>query len=319
VHFHNVSLVGGPGVLRYGDGVKLYTAHEHWLVCPTHVLWRFGREPCPARKCLRCTLKAGRPPQLWREGGVVTRDIDRVDAFIALSEFSRRKHHEFGFPREMEVLPGFVADAPVDGEAQPAAVEDERPSHDRPYFLYAGRLERLKGLDDVIPVFRDHDDADLLIAGDGTHRDALEAIAAGSPRVRFLGRQPHAALAPLYRHALAAIVPTAGYETFGLAAIEALRHGTPVLARHMGPLPELVERCRGGATFTTAAELAALLRRVQSDEGMRRAMGRAGRAGFEANWSEGAVVPRYLDLVGRVARARGLHRVADALGAESAA
>ena len=37
VHFHNVSLIGGPGVLSYGEGVKLYTMHEHWLVCPTHV------------------------------------------------------------------------------------------------------------------------------------------------------------------------------------------------------------------------------------------------------------------------------------------
>ncbi len=40
IHFHNVSLVGGPGVLAYGEGVKLYTTHEHWLVCPMHTLWR---------------------------------------------------------------------------------------------------------------------------------------------------------------------------------------------------------------------------------------------------------------------------------------
>ena len=40
IHFHNLSLVGGPAALAYGNAVKLYTAHEHWLVCPTHVLWR---------------------------------------------------------------------------------------------------------------------------------------------------------------------------------------------------------------------------------------------------------------------------------------
>jgi len=40
VNFHNISLVGGPGVLRMGRGVKLYTLHEHWWVCPTHVLWK---------------------------------------------------------------------------------------------------------------------------------------------------------------------------------------------------------------------------------------------------------------------------------------
>src|SRR4030095_4353404 len=41
VHFHNVSLVGGPGLFALArDSVTMYTAHEHWLVCPTHVLWR---------------------------------------------------------------------------------------------------------------------------------------------------------------------------------------------------------------------------------------------------------------------------------------
>ena len=31
MHYHNVSLVGGPGVLGYGDALKLYTAHEHYM------------------------------------------------------------------------------------------------------------------------------------------------------------------------------------------------------------------------------------------------------------------------------------------------
>jgi hypothetical protein len=67
VVFNNVSLVGGPGILSYGAGATtVYVAHEHWLVCPTHVLWRFNREPCDARMCGRCVLAYRRPPQLWR-------------------------------------------------------------------------------------------------------------------------------------------------------------------------------------------------------------------------------------------------------------
>jgi hypothetical protein len=49
-----------------------------------------------------------RPPQLWRYTRYLERQLDRVDAFIAMSEFSRRKHHDFGFPKEMEVLPYFL-------------------------------------------------------------------------------------------------------------------------------------------------------------------------------------------------------------------
>src|SRR5262245_34214737 len=86
VNFHNVSLVGGPQLLSYGGGaLKLYMAHEHWLVCPMHVLWRYGRELCTKRDCLRCTLAHRRPPQVWRYTGHLERQLDHIDAFIAMS------------------------------------------------------------------------------------------------------------------------------------------------------------------------------------------------------------------------------------------
>jgi len=38
VNFHNISLVGGPGILSMSPAkVNLYTLHEHWLLCPTHI------------------------------------------------------------------------------------------------------------------------------------------------------------------------------------------------------------------------------------------------------------------------------------------
>ena len=46
--------------------------------------------------------------QLWRTAGYLQRQLRHVDAFVALSRFSRDKHREFGFPREMEVLPHFL-------------------------------------------------------------------------------------------------------------------------------------------------------------------------------------------------------------------
>jgi len=66
IHFHNISLLG-PGILslkpKLGETVKVYTTHEHWLVCPTHVLWKFNQEPCTQPECLRCTLQSRRPPR----------------------------------------------------------------------------------------------------------------------------------------------------------------------------------------------------------------------------------------------------------------
>ncbi|HEX9800198.1 MAG TPA: glycosyltransferase family 4 protein [Thermoanaerobaculia bacterium] len=306
VHFNNVSLVGGPGLLAYGGSLKLYEAHEHWLVCPTHVLWRHNREACTGRQCVRCVLHHGRPPQPWRYTGLLERRLGDIDAFIAKSEFSRAKHREFGFPFDMEVVPYFL---PL---AEAAAPRSPSP-HERPFFLFVGRLEPIKGLDDVLPLFRAGGRADLLVAGSGTHEPALRRAAAGCPRVRFLGRVELDQLRRYYDHALALVVPSVGFETFGIVLIEAMRQATPVVARRIGPFPEIVAR-GGGLLFDDAAGLAAVIDRLLDEPGLRDELGRAGERAFREHWSEPAVVPRYLDLVRRAAERKGLTQVAAAAG-----
>jgi glycosyltransferase involved in cell wall biosynthesis len=299
INFHNVSLIGGPGLLKQGRGLKVYTAHEHWLICPTHVLWRHRREPCTGRQCFRCEIAYRRPPQLWRRTGLLQRHLDSIDVFIAMSEFSRAKHREFGFPREMEVLPPFLPDAALEG-----ALSTVASPHQRPFFLFVGRLERIKGLQDVIPVFAEYRDADLLVAGEGEYGRELRALAAGMERVRFIGRVGAADLAGYYRHAEAVIVPTLGFETFGLVLLEAFRQATPVIARRAGPFPEIVETAGGGELFSTREELVASMRRLQRDPGYRSHLGWAGKRALKDRWSEDVVVPRYLEIVRSAGRRR---------------
>lgn len=304
INFHNVSLIGGPGLFKYGEGVKLYMAHEHWLVCPSHVLWRHGRELCTGRECFRCQLHYRRPPQWWRWTGLLERELRHVDTFIAMSEFSRAKHREFGFPREMEVLPYFLPDEPS-GRAT-----GRGPSpHPRPYFLFVGRLERIKGLQDVIPAFAGPGDTDLIVAGDGEFGPELRAQAEGLARVRFLGRVPGVDLAEWYRHALALVVPSLCFETFGIILLEAWRQSIPVIARRLGPLPELVNRAGGGELFETREELEQAMARLAGDPARRAALAAAGHQAVAALWSEHAVVPHYLDIVRRAAERRGDGRV----------
>ncbi len=304
INFHNISLIGGPGILKYGKALKLYMAHEHWLVCPSHVLWRHNRELCTGRECIKCQLVYKRPPQLWRGTGYLERELHHVDAFIAMSEFSRQKHREFGFPREMEVLPYFLPDAEPSGERRGS----ESP-HERPYFLFVGRLEKIKGLDDVIPVFRAYPGADLLIAGDGEYTAHLRQLGAGMPNVKFLGRVALDELRRYYEHAVALIVPSVCFETFGIILIEAFRQHTPVIARRLGPFPEIVETSGGGELFETTGELVAAMQRLASDPAHRERLAAAGFAAFQERWSERAVVPRYLEIVARTARNRNDHGV----------
>jgi len=311
INFHNVSLVGGPGLLAYGDAVKLYMAHEHWLVCPTHVLWRKGREVCTGRQCISCQLQARRPPQLWRMTGLLERNLHHVDRFIAMSEFSRAKHREFGFPREMEVLPYFLPDG--DADTAPATAPVASP-HPRPYFLFVGRLELIKGLQDVLPSFAGPGEADLVVAGDGEYGDTLREMAKGNPRIHFLGRVPGPALDAWYQHAEALIVPSLCFETFGIILLEAFRQSTPVFARRLGPLPELLKESGGGESFGTRDELESLMARVLREPAWRDSMARAGHAALARLWSERTVVPRYLEIAKAAAVERGKRDIVDALG-----
>lgn len=307
VNFNNISLVGGPKLLSYGgDAVRVYLAHEHWLVCPTHVLWRHNREVCIGRECIRCSLRHRRPPQLWRFTGYLEQQLHHVDRFVAMSEFSRDKHREFGFPYEMDVLPYFLPDP----ESEELPQRPLLPPHPRPYFLFVGRLERIKGLDDVIPALARYQDADLVVAGDGDHAATLKRLAADNPRIVFLGRVDSATLDSYYGHALALLVPSVCFETFGVVLIESFRHATPVIARRIGPFPEIVQQSGGGELFSTTEELLAAMARFQHSDASRRAMGQAGYKAYRTRWSESVVVPRYLEIVQRAAERSVARRTA---------
>ncbi|MBL9060032.1 MAG: glycosyltransferase family 4 protein, partial [Mangrovicoccus sp.] len=312
VWYNNISLVGGPGILSYGrrddGGVSLYEAHEHWLVCPSHVLWRYNRELCDRKECLRCVLSFRRPPQAWRFTGYLDRQLDRIDLVVAKSEFSRRMHREFGLKQEMTVLPYFLPD--LDLTATPAFT-----GHDRPYFLFVGRLEKIKGLQDVFPAMDRYPEADLLILGDGDYAATLKDLAAGHPRIRFLGRKSPDELAAYYRGALGLIVPSVCYETFGIILIESFRLGTPVIARRLGPFPEIVERSGAGRLFETEADLLAAMRELQGSSDQRAALSVAARRSFEEIWREDRVLADYGAALARAAHRKGDAAMARALEA----
>lgn len=296
IHFHNVSLMGAPGVLRLGNALKLYTASEYWLICPTHVLFRFNEEACRERRCLTCTVvHYRRPPQLWRSTGALAAALSHVDCLLFPSVFALERHRAAGIDRPMLHMPYLIP--------EPEPPREEGPAHPRPFFLIVGRLEKLKGVQDAIRLFAEYHAADLVIVGTGTYRAELERAAAGLEHVRFAGSLHPSLLSAFYRQAIAVLVPSLCYETFGLTAAEAMSHETPAIARRIGALAENVAQSGGGLVFDTPPECREAMERLRTDPGLRRSLGRRGREFYERHWSTEAHVPRYLDLV-RSLRAR---------------
>jgi len=148
----------------------------------------------------------------------------------------------------------------------------------------------------------------LWLAGEGPERGALESLARqlGAPdRVRMLGWQSDPG--PVFAAADVVVVPSR-HEPLGNVIIEAWMHAKPVVAAaSQGPSYLLTHGETGLLSpIDDAPALARSIGDVLADPALADRLGRAGRAKFERDFTERAVIGRYLDLFARlIARRRG--------------
>src|SRR5262249_39782147 len=160
---------------------------------------------------------------------------------------------------------------------RPSAVPVDQTPTDRRYFLFVGRLEKLKGLDTLIPAFQRNAKADLWIAGTGSEASLLSEMTRGNPNIRFLGQQSREQLKALYRNAVALIYPSANFQ-LGIPAsavssgqgaplviMEAFSQKTPVIASNVGRIPALLQQTGGGLSYSSEQQLLAAVDRLLSD------------------------------------------------------
>jgi glycosyltransferase involved in cell wall biosynthesis len=302
IHYHNMSLIGITA-LSYGRAIKLYTTHEHWLVCPMHVLWKYDREVCTSQNCISCQIRGNRPPQWWRYTGLMEKMLSHIDMFISPSRFTLRKHHELGLQIPMMHIPYFLPELPLDESMG-------SPQTKRPYFLFVGRLEKIKGLQNLIPVFRNLPEYELLIAGEGNYSSVLKELAGDASNIRFLGKMDHATLRNYYRNAMAVVVPSICYEVFGIIIIEAFSTKTPVIVNNLGALPEIVQDSGGGIIYNNEQELIASLHQISRNQDQRDELGRKGYDAFLRYWNEEGHMRQYLGLIAELKEKRSLKGVA---------
>lgn len=294
VHFHNISLVGGPGVLHMGrNAVRLMTAHEHWLTCPMHLLWKYDSESCDSRACLRCSLSGRRPPQYWRYTGAIARALKELDALIFPSRHALEQHRMRGISGPMVHLPYFLPDDWSHG------IEDEPvPARARPYIAAAGRLVRMKGFQRLIPMMRDLPEIDLRIAGTGPYESELRRMAEGMDNVRFEGLMGGDGLARLFHEARAVVVPSLFPETFGYVVLEAFAVRTPVIVhRGGGAIEETGVESGGGIGYDTDDELREAIRRIVHDPALRDRLAKVGLEKRLGPWSESSHLEAYFRLI----------------------
>lgn len=128
-----------------------------------------------------------------------------------------------------------------------ARFADKTPfPHPRPYVLYLGRLDSVKGVDLLIEAFaqvaQSIPDLDLRLAGDGALHQTLvlrSAALGAAERIHFLGKVSPQCVVNLLNAAQFVVLPSRA-ETFGIAAVEAMAAGKAVLATRVGGFPEVL-------------------------------------------------------------------------------
>ncbi len=197
-----------------------------------------------------------------------------------------------GWPAEKAVyLPNFVDDA----AGQPIPRKELYIPESAPILLGLGRLHTNKAFDVLLKALALVPDAYLLLAGVGPEEAALEALATKlgiKPRVRFLGWRDDVprlfATANLFVH-------PARHEPLGNVVIEAWAQGVPVVSTaSQGPAVLIEDGVSGLLSPVDQPEpLAAAIHKALADADLRRGLAGAGRAVYEARYTERAVVAAY--------------------------
>jgi glycosyltransferase involved in cell wall biosynthesis len=204
-----------------------------------------------------------------------------------------------GFAAEtVHLLPNFVAATP----APPVARTELATPADAPLVLGLGRLHANKAFDVLIDALAALPTAHLWLAGEGPERAALARRAAArgvAGRVRLLGWRDDV---PALLAAADVLVCASRHEPLGNVVIEAWAHRVPVVAAASPGPRGLIRDGRDGILVPVddAAALAGALGRLIDDRALASALTRAGRARYEAEFTESAVVRQYLAFFNQV-------------------
>ncbi len=148
---------------------------------------------------------------------------------------------------------------------------------DRPYILYVGTLEPGKNVERTIHAFEavaaDYPHHQLALVGDrGWLFESIFAAAEKSPfrdRILFLGHLHDETVVELFNFCELFVYPSL-YEGFGLPPLEAMACGAPVITSNTSSIPEVVGDAAVTVAPTDDAALAAAMRQVLADEGLRK-------------------------------------------------
>lgn len=309
VHVHNFFPLLSPSVFdacREAGVPSVMTLHNFRILCPTATLFHDGR--IVERSLTQSSLWA-LPQRVYQGSLLATAPLvamieyhkragtwrDKVDLFIALTDFAKAKLVEGGLPAEKIVVRGNAAADPLAGRASSGAA--------RHGALYVGRLSPEKGIASLLAAWEGVD-YPLRIVGDGPLRDMCER--ARGKNVVCVGRLDREGVTAEMQRAAFLVLPSVCYEMFPMTLVEAYANGLPVLGSRLGGLADLLQDGVTGVAFAPgdAADLRAKVSWAAAHRDEMARMGARGRAAYETRYTIEKNYAALMAIYDRVVRGR---------------
>lgn len=282
VHCHNTFPLISPSVYFAAHDCHVpvvQTIHNFRFLCPCGILYRDGRicEEC-LEKGLHCALKHGcyRGSRLQTMAVVNMLRIHRKLGtyrkirYIFLTGFNRDQFRcLLGEKTEREFIkPNFEYVSIL-----PTAFD--QVDHNK--FVFAGRLERAKGIGFLLTVWNRFSGKKLYVFGSGPLEAQVKEAARANPDIIFRGFQGRDTILQALKTAAALIFPSELYEGFPMTLIESFAAGAPVLCTDIGNPADIVRKTRAGFCFRLGdeADFSEKLESVAADPALRAAARRA--------------------------------------------
>ncbi|HMZ50786.1 MAG TPA: N-acetyl-alpha-D-glucosaminyl L-malate synthase BshA [Candidatus Sumerlaeota bacterium] len=323
IFFHEVQSINYPVLPGEMHGITIASktvqvaqdydldiVHAHYAIPHAISAW-LAREVSP-RQCKRfkvvTTLHGtditlvGRAPSFFP---IAQFAIENSDAVTTVSDWLRRETvKEFGIKRDIEVIPNFVDEA-IFKRGLPGCKKHYYAPNNEKILMHISNFRPVKRVQDVIQVFarvQKEMPAKLILIGDGPERDGAAQLVRElhlMQHVYFLGKQDHT---ENFLSCSDVMLFPSEYESFGLAALEAMASENVVVTSNGGGIPELIKQGKNGfmANVGDVDEMARLTIGILRDDERRKEIGRFAREDAHERFHPEKIIPQYEALYDRV-------------------
>ncbi|WP_339606268.1 glycosyltransferase family 4 protein [uncultured Roseivirga sp.] len=302
-HVHNTFPLITPIVYEICKSKNLpvvQTLHNYKMVCTNSLLFRNG-EVCEA--CLNKSLYNSIKFKCYRDSYLATaaqahviqhhRNIgtwdNLIDRYVCLTEFQKEKVFGGSLRGKVVVKPNFLA-------------ENNLETVRENFFLFVGRLNDSKGLQDLLYLFRRNSHSNFVLIGKSDNPEIFSEF----KNVKHLGERNRDVVLENMRKCKAVIFPSKYYEGMPMVILEAFSLKKPVISRNRGAMASMINDKINGLKYELESELISAVDLMENKPELVNQLGEQAYKDYKAKYTEEKGYENLINLYSEVLSTRSL-------------